>query len=125
MEVEKCGCVRHYGSVMQWCDTHRCETCGGTGVALFCPSWMDKCSGCEEGPCPECRERALLERCRPVIVCAWLDETIDAHWPAHQTDRINLNAETIAASYYTGMTCGFLSDPRPVASRLSSLTTST
>lgn len=32
-----------------------CETCEGTGRVKFCPSEPDKCSGCEELPCPDCQ----------------------------------------------------------------------
>jgi hypothetical protein len=34
-----------------------CEWCEDTGERLFCPSWPDKCSGCEKMPCDWCNQR--------------------------------------------------------------------
>lgn len=31
-----------------------CEECNGTGKVKFCPSYPDKCKGCEEEPCKQC-----------------------------------------------------------------------
>ena len=37
-----------------------CEECDGHGILTFCPSWPDKCRGCEEQTCWKCGGTGLV-----------------------------------------------------------------
>jgi hypothetical protein len=45
LDCDRCGAV------------FECDWCQDTGKETFCPSWPDKCSGCEERPCSWCNQR--------------------------------------------------------------------
>lgn len=56
----------------------------GTGweyrLHTFCPSWPDKCSGCEVVECPKCREQESIDEETGKAFCWHCDDAVPIEW---------------------------------------------